>query len=268
MAARRNKRSKANDLRAQVLDHLKVMRVAVTQEQLDEALSRAEHEHLNHLQFLDTLIGEQAAQRQQRAIERRIREAKFAEHKTLEAFDWTFNSKSVKRDEIEELATCDFIRRRDNLVWVGQSGIGKSHLIQAIGARACALGYRVRYTTSANLIMDLNASLADQTFPMAIKRYAQRPDWLIIDEFGFDKIEREECSRATNLLYKVIDARSGRGSTAVVTNVDFDKWADYLGDPPLAMAFLDRVVDGAIISKLRGKSYRAARSSKQRTDKN
>lgn len=260
MAKSRRPTSSIDALREQVLADLRTMRVPAQPDHLDAVLARAEREHLTQLEFLALLLGEQAAQRRQRSTDRRIREARFAEPKTLETFDWLFNQRAIKKSEIEELATCEFIRRRDNLVWVGQSGVGKSHLIQGIGMRACALGYRVRYTTSADLIIDLNASLADQTLQRAIRRYTC-PDWLVIDEFGFDKIEREECSRATNLLYKVIDARAGR-STAILTNVEFDKWAEYLGDPPLAMAFLDRVVDGAIVFRIKGKSYRAARSKR------
>ena len=82
----------------------------------------------------------------------------------------------------------------------------------------------------------------------------------MIDEFGFEKIERSNSPQAANLLYKIIDARTRRRSTAVVTNIDFEGWGDYLGDPPLAMALLDRVVDGALIVKLKGKSYRAHRA--------
>ena len=88
--------------------------------------------------------------------------------------------------------------------------------------------------------------------------------FLIIDEFGFDRIERSVCPQAANLWYKVIDARSQRASTALVTNIDFEGWADYLGDAPLAMALFDRVVDGATIVKLKGKSYRVHRSEGQR----
>jgi len=83
---------------------------------------------------------------------------------------------------------------------------------------------------------------------------------LIIDEFGFEKLERIDCPQAANLLYKVIEVRYPRRSIALVTNVDFESWNDYLGDPPLAMAFLDRVVDGAILLKIEGKSYRAHRA--------
>jgi len=99
-------------------------------------------------------------------------------------------------------------------------------------------------------------------------RYYGRFDLLVIDEFGFEKIERSASPQAANLLYKIIDARSRQRSTALVTNIDFPAWGDYLGDPPLAMAFLDRVVDGAIIVKINGKSYRAhrARTAKPATN--
>jgi DNA replication protein DnaC len=91
-------------------------------------------------------------------------------------------------------------------------------------------------------------------------RYYGGVDLLIIDEFGFEKLERMDCPLAANLLYKVIEVRYPRRSTALVTNVDFETWNDYLGDPPLAMAFLDRLVDGALLLKLEGKSYRAPRA--------
>jgi hypothetical protein len=89
---------------------------------------------------------------------------------------------------------------------------------------------------------------------------------LIIDEFGFDKIERAEAPQAASLLYKVVDARSEQRSTALVTNIDFGAWGEYLGDPPLAMALLDRIVDGAIILKIAGQSYRAHRAKPGKAD--
>lgn len=155
--------------------------------------------------------------------------------------------------------------REHVLVMVGQSGVGKSHLLQGLSRRYCELGYRVRYTTSADLLEDLRASLADQSLPRRV-RYWARFDLVVIDEFGFDRIERGECPQAAHLFYKVIDARSGKRSTALATNIDFEAWSDYLGDPPLAMAFLDRVVDGAILLKIRGKSYRAHRAKKSATN--
>jgi DNA replication protein DnaC len=231
----------------------------VTDQRWDEVLARAEHEKLSHLEFVHALISEQAAQRRQRSIERRIHDAYFRDQGTLENFNWQFNSATIDRAWFEELATGEFVRRGDNLVQVGQSGLGKSHLIQGLGRRLCMLGYRVRYTTSAALVKDLAKSRADDSLPQRL-RYYGGVDLLIIDEFGFEKLERTDCPQAANLLYKVVEARYPRRSTALVTNVDFEAWSDYLGDPPLAMAFLDRVVDGALVLKMEGESYRARRA--------
>lgn len=228
---------------------------------MDETISRAEREGLSHLEFVHSLISDQAAGRRQRSIERRINEAKFRDPGTLENFDWKFNEATIDRSRFEELATGEFVRRGENLVKVGQSGLGKSHLVQGVGRRLCMVGYRVRYVTSAALVKDLAASRADDTLAKRLRFYANF-DLLIIDEFGFEKLERLDCPQAANLFYKVIEARYPRHSTALVTNVDFKAWSDYLGDPPLAMAFLDRVVDGAIVMKLEGKSYRAHRAKR------
>jgi len=255
------RKTPAASLRDQILADFAALRVPLSGEQLDEVLRTAEQQGLSHLEFLQRLVGTQAQQRRERAIERRIREACFREVKLLEDFDWKFNATTIDRAQIEQLATGEFVRRGDNLVFVGQSGVGKSHLIQALGRQSCVLGYHVRYTTSAKLLQDLTAALADQSLPARLK-YWTRFEWLIIDEFGFDRLERTLSPQAANLLYKVIDARSPQQSTGLVTNIDFETWAEYLGDPPLAMAFLDRVVDGAILLKIQGRSYRAQRAQR------
>jgi DNA replication protein DnaC len=114
------------------------------------------------------------------------------------------------------------------------------------------------------LLRDLTASLADHTLPEQLRYYANF-DLLAIDEFGFDKIERAESGQAASLLYKVVDSRGPKRSTAMVTNISFEAWADYLGDAPLAMAILDRLVDGAIVLKIEGRSYRAHRAQQPTT---
>ena len=253
------------DLRAQILSDFAALKIPLRAEQFDAALARAERAGQSHVEFLHQLIAEQAGQRRERSIAHRVREACFREEKTLATFDWQFNAKAIKRAQVEELATGEFIRRHDNLVVVGQSGVGKSHIVQALGMEACALGWRVHYKTSADLLSDLRASLADQTMPKRLRFYAKF-DLLIIDEFGFERLERTEAPQATNLLYKVIDARSERRSTALVTNIDFKAWDKYLGDEPLAMAMLDRIVDGAIILKIAGQSYRAHRAQQAKAD--
>jgi DNA replication protein DnaC len=238
---------------------LRTLGVAVTAEALDAALSAAEKESLSHLEFLHRLLAGPAEAKLQRALERRIHAAKFRERTTLEGFDWEFNAKGVDRRGIEQLATCDFVRRHENVILVGQTGLGKSRVLQAVGHAACVQGYRVRYATSAKLLQEFTAALADGTFPRMLDEYA-RFDLLLIDEFGFDRLEREAAAQASTFYYRLLDARTGRRSTALATNIDFAAWADYLGDPPLASAFLDRLVDGAVILKLTGRSYRAHRA--------
>lgn len=247
-------------LRERCLQHFATLRIPITPEELDRALDDAEREAWTLLVFVDRLLGEQAARRRDRSTERRITAAHFPERKTLETFDWAFNSRFIDRAQIEQLATGDFVRRRRNLILIGQSGVGKSHLGQALGLRLCALGYRVLYTTSAEMIRHLGASLADRSLPEKL-RYYFKWDLVLIDEFGFDRVEREECQHAAPLLYKVIDARHQKRSTAILTNLDFDKWAEYLRDPLISMAFLDRFVEAATIIKInkRAKSRRAER---------
>jgi DNA replication protein DnaC len=219
--------------------------VPVSADQLDEALQQAQDAGWPHLEFLHRLLADQAGLRRQRRIERLIKDARFREALPLSSFDWNFNP-TIPRLKIEALAQGDFIRRRQNVVFVGQSGLGKSRLIQSIGLAACMLEQRVRYVTSGELLEDLTAALADQTIHDRVRFYAKF-SLLIIDEFGFDRTERAVCPEAASLWYKIIDARSQRSSTALITNIDFESWADYLGDAPLAMAMLDRVVDGATI---------------------
>lgn len=254
------------DLRQRLLTDLAALKVAVTAEALDDVLAQAERAGWSPLEFATRLLGAAADRRRERSLERRLQDARFRDAATLETFDWQFNAATIPRAQIEELASAAFVRRHDNLIVVGQSGLGKSHLIQGLGRCACVQGFRVRYTTSAGLLQDLTAALADQTLAARL-RYWSNFEMLIIDEFGFDRLERQACPEAPQLLYKVIEGRYGQRTTVLVTNVDFEAWGEYLGDAPLAMAFLDRLVDGAIVLKLRGRSYRAARARTMASEK-
>lgn len=260
------KRPHDQTLRQQILQHLTTLKIPLQTEQLDELLTTAAKSKLSSLQLLERFLALPANLRRERSIEHRLKTARFRDPATLESFDWEFNRKTINQAEFEELATGDFIRRRDNVVFVGESGLGKSHLVQGIGRRCCVSGYRVRYVTSAGLLEELTAASGDKSLPSKVRFY-RRFDLLIIDEFGFDKLERREYPESPSLLYKVIDSRSRRGSTALVTNVEFKEWTDYLEDPPLAMALLDRMVDNAIIQRFQGKSYRAHRAEQKAKQK-
>jgi DNA replication protein DnaC len=233
--------------------------VALAAGGLDATLKAAETESLSYLEFLHRVLAGPAEAKRQHALERRIRAAHFRELTTMEGFDWEFNAKGIDRRSIEQLMTCDFVRRRENVILVGSTGLGKSRIIQSAGHAACHHGYRVRYATSAKLLQEFTAALADGSFTAMLKEYA-RFDLLLIDEFGFDQLERAAEPQSSSFYYRLLDARMGRRSTVLATNVDFGAWAKYLGDPLLATAFLDRLVDGAVVLKLAGRSYRAHRA--------
>jgi DNA replication protein DnaC len=183
-------------------------------------------------ELLERILERPALEHRQRSVERRIHEARFPTTASLESFDWTFNAKSIPQAPFQELATGEFLARRDNLVFVGKSGLGKSHLVQGIGRACCALGYRVRYATSAALLEELTAAAGDKSLAKKL-RYYRSFDLLIID------------------------------TTAFVTNPDFGNWSEYIGDPPLVRALLDRVVDNAIVRKFEGMSYRKHRAEQK-----
>lgn len=257
----RKKTSSSDQIRSRILEHLQTLRIPLSDERLDQLLAAGQREKLSGLQLLERVLAEPAGARLEGAVARRIRDAKFPGLGTLETFDWSFNAETMAREPFEELATGDFVRRKQNVVFVGASGLGKTRLMEGIG-RSCCLRYRVRYITSAELIEELTAAAGDKTLPKQVRRFT-RYELLIIDELGFDKLERREYPDASSLLYKVVDARNQKASTALVTNIQFEDWTDYLDDPPLAMALLDRVVYRAIIHNLKGKSYRAHHAEPQ-----
>jgi DNA replication protein DnaC len=235
------------------------LKVRLAPEHLDRVVREATENNHSSWELLERLLEAPASEHRQRSVARRLHEAQFPTMASLESFDWSFNAKTIPTAPFQELATGEFLARRDNLVFVGKSGLGKTHLMQGIGRSCCALGYRVRYVTSSALLEELTAAAGDKSLPERL-RYYRSFDLLIIDEFGFDKLERREYPESPSLLYKVVDGRSGHGSTAFVTNIDFRDWTDYIGDPPLVMALLDRIVDNAIVQKFEGLSYRKHRS--------
>ncbi|MCA9129926.1 MAG: ATP-binding protein [Planctomycetales bacterium] len=227
----------------------------MTEEQLDQFLKQTSQTSLSPTELLSKFLEGPAGTSQESAIQSRIQRAGFPTEATLESYDWTRNPKSIRKETFLELASAQFIQRKENVAFVGASGLGKTHLIQAVGRKCCALGYRVRYETSASLIETLNKARAIKALTPKVKKYCSY-DLLVIDEFGFEKLERKEVPEALSLLYKVIDGRNRRSSTAIITNVNLKDWTDYLGDPPMTMALLDRVIDQTNIIAFSGKTVR------------
>ena len=237
------------------MDYLKVLKMKLKAEQLDSFLQEYAGGKRSILEILAKFLEIPAHANQETAIAYRIKRAGFPTEATLESYDWSRNPTTITREPFLELGTGEFIRRKENVAFVGESGLGKTHLMQGIARKCCALGYRVRYETSASLIEALNGARAIKALTPKVRYYCSW-DLLVIDEFGFDRLERQEVPDALSLLYKVIDGRNRKTSTAVITNVSFDDWTDYLGDPPMTMALLDRVVDQTNLIKFEGESIR------------
>jgi DNA replication protein DnaC len=177
------------------------------------------------------------------------------ERKTLEAFDWNFQP-TLDKAAIVELGRLDFVRRRDDLVITGKSGTGKSHILMAFGLRACEQAVSVRYARCADLLDDLHAGLADNTYTRRLKSWA-RPDLLIIDDVGLGQVKRRDDEpTAAHTLFNLLDRRHGHLSTAVTSNIALSDWGRYLGDTTIAMAILDRLAMNALRIDVDGPSYR------------
>jgi len=220
---------------------------------LDEELSRAAKENLTTITVIERLMAIEAICLIERRIERRIRESKLPERKIFADFDFEFQS-GIDKNQIMELSTLAFVERKQGLILAGSSGTGKSHIAKALLLLGCQRLYRCRYTTAAAMLKDIMAGLSDDSLDQKLKAYS-RPEILLIDEVGFDRLE-QESARNASLFFKVIEGRYCKSSTILTTNIDFKALGDYLGDPVITTALVDRMVHHAIIINIEGPSFR------------
>ena len=239
--------------------HLKTLKLAGMEKVLEKELSEAAKKGLAPMDLLERLLSVEANALIERRIERRVKESRLPERKLLADFDFAFQT-GLDKSQVMEIAKLDFVERRQGLVIAGNSGTGKSHIAKALLLLGCARLYRSRYTTAAGMLTELMASRADNTFPSKLRTYTS-PDILLIDELGFDRLEQEDARNAS-LFFKVIDGRYCKGSTLVTTNIDFSQLGDYLGDPVVTTAIVDRMVHHSIIITIQGPSWRMHESKK------
>ena len=247
------KGKQTSDSLSRIRNSLKILRLNEISRVLDDELARAAQESSSPTDLLERLLTLEANALIQRRIERRIKESKLPDRKLLSDFDFTFQ-KGVNKTQIMELAKLDFVDRKQGVIIAGNSGTGKSHIAKALLLLGCRKTYRCRYTTAADMLRELIASLADGTLDKKLKRYVS-PDILLIDEVGFDRLEQQDAGNA-NLFHKVIDGRYCKGSTMITTNIDFKELGDYLGDPVITTAIVDRMVHHSIIFNIEGPSWR------------
>lgn len=249
------RRAEPADVVERIRRHLEALDLPHAAEHLEEYLAWAARERPAHAELLDRVLGEQAAVRLERRVERRIHASGLREHKTLEAFDFNFQPK-LDRALVMDLARLDFVRRQEDLILTGKSGTGKSHLLQSLALRGCRLQFSVRYSRCVDLVDDLYAGIADNTYNRRLRKWASA-QLLVIDDVGLGQIKkREDEPTAAHMLYNLLDLRHARVSTAITSNIKLSAWGKYLGDPSLAVAILDRLAGRAVHIDIDGPSYR------------
>lgn len=235
-----------------MIPKLKALRLSGILETLDVRNRQAIEEKLSFVEFLERLLEDEVERRGQKQLALRLRRAAFGAEKTLEGFDWSFNP-TINRQQILDLATCQWIERKECVLVVGPSGVGKSHLAQALGHEACRRGYDVVFTPVAKMLAHLHGGRADGTYERRLAGYL-RADLLLLDDFGLRPLRGQEAED----FYQVISERYEKSSTLVTSNRDYQEWPEAFGDNPLlASAGLDRLAHRAHLLTITGASYRA-----------
>ena len=231
-------------------DTLKQLRLSGLQKTLSVRLQEAASSRLSHAEFLELILQDEMAIRQERALKRRTLAADFHHLKTLEEFDWQFNH-TINRKPIYDLAAGDFIRKATDVFFVGPPGVGKTHLAQAIGYEAIKMGFGVLYRSIFDLVNDF---LKDQAFSQqerTVRKYL-KPDLIIIDDMGLKSLPKHSAE----YLLEVIMRRYENRSTIMTSNRPIEEWGKLLGDVPSASAILDRFLHHAQTIAITGRSYR------------
>ena len=217
---------------------------------IPEFLDKNKKESPKIIKQLNELIELEIEDKRYRISENLIRTAAFPFRKTLEEFDFSFND-SIDKEYIMDLATLRFIEDNKNILFLGNPGVGKTHLAVALGIKATQNKYSVYFTTCHQLISKLNKAQKENRIDKQLQHFAQYKV-LIIDEIGYLPIDRQ----GANLFFQLISKRYGKKSTIITTNMAFGAWGDVFNDNILASAILDRLLDQAYVVKIIGESYR------------
>jgi DNA replication protein DnaC len=238
--------------------HLKQLKLPTMQGECDKVAQRCAAENVDHLAFLLQLCELELIERERKAAERRLKAAQFPNHKTLESFDFTAQP-AVNKPLVLELVKGDYLDRRENLLFVGNSGTGKTHLATAVGIAACQQGHKVRFYRVTELITLLLEAREDKELTR-FKRQLSRLDLLILDELGYVPATKA----GAELLFDVIAMAYERLSVIVTTNLPFENWTEVLGSERLTGAALDRLTHRCHILETRGDSYRLQDAKRRR----
>lgn len=232
-------------------EHLTYLQLPFIKEHYSSTTQQAAEQHWDHLQYLQRLVEGEFQQRRQRAIQRRVHDARFPILKTLEQFRWDW-PKKINRLQVQNLFRLQFIKDQANAIFLGTVGLGKTHLATALGYAACLEGHSVLFANAINVINELSAAQKSGALKSQLKKYLT-PQLLILDELGYLPIDQH----GADLLFQVISQRYERGSIVLTTNKAYKQWPSiFNNDSTITSAVLDRLLHHAETIVIEGGSYR------------
>ena len=237
--------------------HLKVLKLPTFLREYEKVAGECAREGVDYPRYLLRLAELELIDRERRLVERRIREARFPAVKSLDTFDFTAMP-TLNKPLVLELARCEFVVARDNIIVLGNSGTGKTHIALGLGLAACQRGLSVGFVTAAALVHEL-IEARDEKRLLRLQRQLAGYKLLIIDELGYVPLS----TTGAELLFEVFSQRYERGSTIVTSNLPFDEWTGVFGSERLTGALLDRLTHHVHILELNGDSYRLKQSKRR-----
>lgn len=241
--------------------HLKALRLPTFQREYDKVAQQCADEALDYPRYLFRLTELELLDREHRATERRIKQARFPIVKSLDSFDF-LAIPSLNKLLVLELMRGEFIDRRECVLALGNSGTGKTHIALALGLAACQKGYRVRFTTAASLVHELMEA-RDEKWLLRFQKHLASFELLIVDELGFVPLSKT----GAEMLFEIFSQRYERSATMVTSNLPFNEWTEILGSERLTGALLDRLTHHVHILEMNGESYRLKESQKAKAGK-
>jgi DNA replication protein DnaC len=234
--------------------YLKTLKLPTFQREYQKLARLCATEGVDHVGYLTRLSEREMIERDRRKVERRIKAARFPVVKSLDSFDFAAIPK-LNKVQVLELARCEWIERRENVIALGPSGTGKTHVALGLGLAACQKGMSVGFTTAAALVSEMMEA-RDERRLLRFQKQMAAYQLLIIDELGFVPLSKT----GAELLFELISQRYERGATLITSNLPFDEWTETLGSERLTGALLDRITHHVNILEMNGDSYRLAQS--------
>jgi DNA replication protein DnaC len=242
--------------------HLKTLKLPTFQREYQKLARQCATEGVDHVGYLARLSEREMIERDRRKVERRIKAARFPVVKSLDSFDFAAIPK-LNKMQVLELARCEWIENRENVIALGPSGTGKTHVALGLGLAACQKGLSVGFTTAAALVSEMMEA-RDERRLLRFQKQMAAYKLLIIDELGFVPLSKT----GAELLFELISQRYERGATLITSNLPFDEWTETLGSERLTGALLDRLTHHVSILEMNGDSYRLAQSRARKASTN